>query len=251
MYGTRRAHDSWRARIGIVMPSTNTAFESWLPRAAPEGVSFHTARMPFSRDTSIADALTEMEQHERAAVERVMDCEPDALMFACTASSIVKGVEGDRALIEKLKAQTGIPCTTITEGILRAFAQLGARRICIGSPYPAALDEMERAFFSNAGLEVVSSHGLGLADPAEMCDVPPGEIYRFARSIWDPAADAMLLTCGAFRAQYVVAALEEDLKVPVVTSITATLWASLRLAGVIAPVLGYGRLLSEPGRPYA
>jgi maleate isomerase len=232
------------------MPSTNTAFESWLPRVAPDGVSFHTARMPLSRNTSIADALGEMEKHEHAAVERVLDCEPDALMFACTASSILKGVEGDRELIQKLKAQTGIPCTTITEGILRAFSQLGARRICIGSPYPAALDDKEREFFESAGLEVVSARGLGLTDPAEMCDVPPGEIYRFARSIWDPRADAMLLSCGAFRAQYVVAALEEDLKVPVVTSITATLWASLRLAGVMASVPGYGRILSEPGIPY-
>jgi len=206
--------------------------------------------MPLSRDTAITDALAEMEKHEHAAVQRVMDCEPDVLMFACTASSIVKGVRGDQELVAKLKAQTGVPCTTITEGILRAFSGLGVRRICIGSPYPPALDDMEREFFASAGLEIVRSQGLSLADPAEMCDVPPGEIYRFARSIWDPKAEAMLLSCGAFRAQYVVAALEEDLKIPVVTSITATLWASLRLAGVMASVPGYGRLLSEPGRPY-
>jgi maleate isomerase len=247
---SRRAHDGWRARIGIVTPSTNTAFESWLPRVAPEGVSFHTARMPLSRGTALTNALAEMEKHEDAAVQRVMDCEPDVLMFACTASSIVKGVKGDQELIKKLNKQTGVPCTTITEGILRAFSQLGVRRICIGSPYPPAIDEMEREFFSGAGLEIVKMQGLGLSDPAEMCDVPPGEIYRFARSIWDPAADALLLTCAAFRAQYVAAALEEDLKVPVVTSITATLWASLRLAGVMASMPGYGRILSEPGRPY-
>jgi maleate cis-trans isomerase len=232
------------------MPSTNTAFESWLPRVAPEGVSFHTARMPLSRGIPLAEALAEMEKHEHAAVQRVMDCEPDALLFACTASSIAKGIRGDQELIAMLQAQTGIPCTTITAGILQAFSHLGVRRISIGSPYPAALDEMESEFFSNAGLEVMGTRGLGIADPAEICDVPPGEIYRFARSVCDPNAQGLLLTCGAFRAQYVAAALEQDLNIPVVTSITATLWASLRLAGVMASVPGYGRLLSDPGRPY-
>lgn len=246
-----RAQDGWRARIGLVMPSTNTAFEGWLPRAAPEGVSFHFGRMPFSRSTSIENALEEMELEERAAVQRVMNCEPDALLYACTASSIVKGVEGDRALIAKLTAQTGVPCTSIAEAIVRAFGQLGTRRICIASPYPAKFDQMETDFFTGAGLEVVNVEGLDIADPADMCDVPPGEIYRFARSVWDPAADAMLVTCAAFRGQSVVAALEEDLGVPVVTSLTASLWAGLRIAGVMAPVLGYGALLSQQGRPYA
>lgn len=245
-----RAQDGWRARIGLVMPSTNTAFESWLPRVAPEGVSFHFGRMPFSRATSIESALESMENEESAAVQQVMDCEPDVLLFACTASSIVKGVDGDRALIKRLKEQTKVPCTTITDAIVRAFAQLGTRRICIASPYPAALDKLESEFFTAAGLEVVGIHGLDLNDPADMCDVDPGEIYRFARSVWNPNAEALLLSCGAFRGQSIVSALEQDLGVPVVTSITATLWAGLRLAGIMAPVPGFGVLLSQPGRCY-
>ncbi|WP_157221101.1 maleate cis-trans isomerase family protein [Flavisphingomonas formosensis] len=232
------------------MPSTNTAFEGWLPRVAPEGVSFHFGRMPFSRATSIENALEEMESEERAAVRRVMDCEPDALLYACTASSILKGVEGDRALIAKLREQTGVPCTTIAEAIVRAFERLGVSRICIASPYPAKFDRLESDFFNSAGLEVVDVHGLDLNDPADMCDVPPGEIYRFARSVWNPSADALLVTCAAFRGQSVVAALEEDLGVPVVTSLTASLWAGLRIAGVMTPVHGFGAILSQPGRPY-
>lgn len=250
MHGPRRTHDGWRARIGIVMPSSNTAFESWLPKAAPDGVSLHFARMAYSREEDIAAALEKMEQYEEAAVRQLMDCEPDVLLFACTASSITKGVAGDQALIARLQALSGIPCTTITDAIGAAFRQLGVQRICLGSPYPEALDRQEADFFREAGFDVMASHGLGLSDPAEMCDIPPAEIYRFARSIWNGNAQALLLSCGAFRAQYVAAALEADLGVPVVTSITATLWAGLRLAGVMEPVPGFGRLLSMPGRPF-
>jgi maleate isomerase len=43
----------------------------------------------------------------------------------------------------------------------------------------------------------------------------------------------------------VIQALEESLKVPVVTSNTVTLWGILRLLGVTEPIGGYGRLLSD------
>jgi maleate isomerase len=42
-----------------------------------------------------------------------------------------------------------------------------------------------------------------------------------------------------------VAALEQAIGKPVITSTQATLWHALRLAGVEDRVTGYGRLLSE------
>jgi maleate isomerase len=43
----------------------------------------------------------------------------------------------------------------------------------------------------------------------------------------------------------VVAALEADTGVPVVTSTTATLWKLLRMTGVEDRIEGYGRLLMD------
>ena len=32
MYGTARANDGYRARIGLIFPSVNTVIESWMPK---------------------------------------------------------------------------------------------------------------------------------------------------------------------------------------------------------------------------
>jgi len=242
MYGPKRAGDSWRARIGVVMPSTNTIFESWFPKVAPEGVSFHSSRMAFDASRSI-DGLEEMAKHEVEAAKLVSDCDPDVIMHACTASCLLKGRAADIELIQSIQSVTGVPCVTITDAILRAFDALNIRKICIASPYTRQMEEIERKFFEECSIEVDVAAGLNIQDPKEISDPTPGEIYRFGRSVFRKGADALLVTCGAFRAHHVVAALEDDLGVPVITSVTAPLWASLRLAGITAPIEGYGRLL--------
>jgi len=40
--------------------------------------------------------------------------------------------------------------------------------------------------------------------------------------------------------------LEQDLGKPAITSMQASLWQALRLAGLREPVTGFGRLLREP-----
>ena len=246
MYGHDRANDSWRARIGLVIPSTNTVLEAWMPRVVPDGVSLHTARMPFPRESSLA-ALEQMEKESGAALRLAADAELDALIYACTASTLTRGRAADLALIATMTGQTGVPCFTITDAIVRGLEHLGAKSVCIASPYPERMDAIERSFFEDCGYRVMAVEGLGITDSAELADPSPGEIYRFARSLWDPGADALLLTCAAFRGHHAVAALEADLGVPVLTSSTAALWEGLRLSGVMEPIAGYGRLLAEPG----
>ena len=48
-----------------------------------------------------------------------------------------------------------------------------------------------------------------------------------------------------FNSMPVIQALELALKVPVVSSNSATLWKILQIIGVEEPIWGYGRLLSD------
>jgi maleate isomerase/arylmalonate decarboxylase len=57
----------------------------------------------------------------------------------------------------------------------------------------------------------------------------------------------LLITCTDFPALPLIAPLEAELGVPVVTSNQATLWAALRRAGVHDVVSGAGRLLTCSG----
>ena len=66
-----------------------------------------------------------------------------------------------------------------------------------------------------------------------------------ALATWDPTADGVIIACLNFRSHPIIDALESRIGKPVVTSTQATLWHVLRLAGVDAPILGYGHLLRE------
>lgn len=244
MYGTVRANDGYRARIGLIFPSVNTVIEAWMPKLAPEGVTFHAARVPIAADTSV-QALTEMAKHDAAAARMLSDCEPDVIMYACTASTVVQGRDYDLRLMTELTEAAGVPCYTTTEAIVRALTAVEASRIVVVSPYPPEFDELEHKFFTECGFDVRDVRSFGIADNRELADPSPGEIYRLARAAARTDADAVLISCLAFRSHFVADQLEQDLGIPVVTSTTATFWAGLRLAGVSDSVPGYGRLLRD------
>ena len=75
--------------------------------------------------------------------------------------------------------------------------------------------------------------------------VPSDEVYRHARSVDRPEADAILISCTDFATLGVIPRLEDDLGKPVVTSNQATFWAALRAAGVDTRFDRYGELLRE------
>jgi len=138
----------------------------------------------------------------------------------------------------------GIPVITATSSILKAFGRLGLKKIVIAHPYPEEFDRWEMKYFSDSGIEVLASKGMGIVDVVELARPSPEQIYRFARAAWMPEADGLFISCLNFRAQAAIQALEHDLEKPVVTSSQATLWNILRTVGVHEKISGYGRLLS-------
>jgi maleate isomerase len=244
MYGTVRANDGYRARIGIIIPSVNTVVEGWMPKAVPDGVTLHIGRIPIANDTSV-EALTAMAEHEVATARMIATCEPDLIMYACTASTVVRGREYDLKLMDELGEASGVPCCTTTEAIVRALTAMEARRIAVVSPYPREIDELERKFLTECGFDVEVVCSFGIADNRELADPSPGEIYRLGREAGTADVDAVLISCLALRSHYIAGQLENDLGIPVITSTTATLWAGLRLAGINDTIPGYGRLLEQ------
>lgn len=234
-----------RARLGVVVPSVNTVVEPWFSHACPAGVNVHASRMLLDNALS-PEAIVRMDRAEGMhAVKQLASCRPHAVAYCCTASSIVQGLAYDRHLQAEIEAAAGVPATTATQAILAALERVGARRIVATSPYAKEIDDAEHAFFESAGVQVVSSACLGIRDAFELASPAPAEIVQLVRRAWHPGADAVLITCLNLWSHTVVAELETELGVPVVTSTQATLWRLLRLAGIADRLPGYGRLLAD------
>lgn len=238
-------NEGLRARIGVILPSVNTVVEPWFTRAAPGGVSVLASRMLLA-DKLSAEGIAEMDRTDgMRAIQQIASCRPSAVAYCCTASSVVQGHDYDAHLRETITRACGVPATTATHAILSALDVVGARRICVASPYVDAVDALEHAFFEGAGREILGTANLNIADSFRLAEPDAETLLGLGRRAWKDGAEALVLTCLNTRSHYVVEELEAELGKPVVTSTQATLWHLLRLCGIKDPIAGYGCLLRQ------
>lgn len=235
--------DGSRARIGLIVPSVNTVMEPWAARVLPEGISLHTARM-YMPDALTPEGVCAMDANEgMLAVNQLTNCFPAAVAYGCTASSMIQGLAYDAHLRQEITHKVGCPATTAAHAILTALKTVGAKRIVAVSPYTKAVDQAEHKFFEAAGLDVVGGACLGISDNFGLAAPTTERIVQLAYDGWHENAEALVITCLNLRSHTAIEALEQALGRPVITSTQATLWHSLRIAGIEDHIPGAGQLL--------
>ena len=233
----------WRGRAGLILTSSQVVTEPLFNQIAPRGIAFHATRV-FIGGTQPKDVLDSEKEMSRA-IREIVTTRPDCIMDCCTMAGMLRGVEGDRSFCAQTTQETGISFTSTVQAIDEALQTLKIRRLVVITPYPKEADEEEKRFLEQSGYEVINIQGLGAKSGREICSISPQQAYDFAKKVWDPGADALLASCMNFYATMVVQALEMELKVPVISSHTCTLWKILRMLKIDEPVYGYGRLLSD------
>ena len=230
-------------RIGLLVPSANTVAEPEFNRMVPDGIGVFAARMRNSR-ADVDDSRAMLRHVERAADE-LGSAQADVIAFACTASSFVAGVEGEIELRSRIERAGEARAVTTSGAVAGALRKLGVRRAAVATPYPDELNVLERQFLEDEGIQVPTVAGMGIVDAFSIGKVTPQETYEFARSVWRDDADGMFISCTNLRTIDVLARLEAELGVPVVSSNLATFRGCLRALGHRDPIEGYGRLLEE------
>jgi maleate cis-trans isomerase len=236
-----------RARIGLIIPSSNRLTEPQMQRYAPPGVQIHVTRlrMTGANHVPLADLMPRVVE----ATAALADARCDVIVFHCTASSMESGLSGERRLLEAMRgAHTGKVASTAT-ATLAAMRALDFQRVAVFSPYVAPTHAHELDFLQEAGLRIVGGRCLGLRGSDEYIDVTPAEWQRWVEAETPPAADGVFLSCTNIHAPDAIEPLERTLERPVVTSNQAVLWYSLRLCGLHDRVSELGRLFNLQDAP--
>ena len=237
--------DGWRARIGVIVPPSNTVNETEFNRLKPDGVTFHFTRSPLHRDPA-ADDFAEMMQDIDRACGDLATCAVDLVAYGCTSGSMA--CPADR-LLGRMREASGVEGISTAGAILAALNALGATQIAMATPYTEETNAHEAHYLEDHGIEVVAASGLGLNASLEKIQqisrVAPKAVFGHALAVDRPEAEALLICCTDFNTVDAIEPLEEKLDKPVVTSNTATLWASLRTLGIEDRIEGCGRLLRE------
>ena len=233
----------WRARIGVIVPPSNTTNETEFNRMKPEGISFHFTRSPIHRNPA-ADGFKTMIADLQSAVSDLKACNVDLMAYGCTAGSMACPQE---ILIGTMEKHGSVGAVSTAGSIIAALTALGITKIGMATPYSDETNEHEKEFLERHGFSVVKMAGLQLSGQIEQVSrVPPSEVYSHALSVDCPDAEAILICCTDFGTIDVIAGLEKKLGgKPVISSNTASFWHSLRKAGAKDKIPGYGKLLID------
>ena len=243
--GSREAPVARRAdfrRIGVLLPSSNSAQEPDFWRVLPNHMTQHVARMRLTRVE--ADSTLRIVEEIETESRKLADADVDVIVFAATAPSSRNGIGYDRELIARIEAASGKPATTASTALLEALRALSAKTIVLGAPWSDAINRTTAAFIEANGFAVLAQQALGLVDNLDIGLLDPQTAYDVGRRIDRPEADAVMLACGNWSTFAIIERLERDLGKPVLTTNQVSLWHALKIIGC-QPLNGLGVLLRD------
>jgi maleate isomerase len=212
-----------KARVGLIVPSSNTVAEVDFYRHLPAGATLHTARM-FLDEVTPEDELVMLDEHLPGALRDLATVRPDVVVFACTSAGTLRGNAWEEQLIARIAERTGARSVSVAAAVRRAIGVRGGKRLGVLTPYTQPLNDKIRASLKEDGLDVAVTHGLGICANLEIGAVEPERIAEVARARFAGAdIELLFVSCTNFRALEARERIEQELGLPVVTSNQAAL----------------------------
>jgi maleate isomerase len=241
----------WRAKIGVIVPATNTIAQPEYEALRPAWVTNHVTRMaPANRGTTLEDyrrSLMRGTDHVKAAMDLVIPSEPDMLLLGHSIDTFKDSVADAEAMREDLVAHAGgIPMTLPSLAFLAALKALKVRpRIAALTPYQEPGDEKVLKFFTAAGFEVVKLIGLKCKAPLEIASRPEPVIVEALKTLAQEDVDVIIEPGTNMPTGHIAAEAEKWLGKPVLACNTVTYWHALRSLGIEDRARGFGTLLEN------
>lgn len=234
----------WRGQIGAVTPTYLDNAGDWF-KVVPEGVNVVFATLGVE-EHSPEEFEKAQEIVEQAARGLVMLGVGVVVLGGSPLVTMAKG-EGTGGLARKLERETGIPVITGQEAADQALKILGIKRLLLVTPYKESLNQGMKNHLRGAGFEVLCLKSALCPGPKEMAELSPEVPHRLAREAFEQArdADGVYIPNPKWQTMDIIEPLEEELKIPVVTTVQASAWWGLKKLHINEARPGYGRLLQR------
>lgn len=249
-----------RARIGVVIPSTNTGVEYDLQKFILDGVTWHPSRFWIElrnwadevestgddTDTVFERFLEIMRGEIPIALRNVLSAEVSHIMLGMSAETFWGGEEGSILFEQGIREHIGdVGLTTGAAAVREALGCFGAKTLSVITPYPPVGDANVRQYFEEIGFEVRHVRGLNRPSATAIAETSIQEVLQAVRDVDDDGVDA-IVQCGTNLSTVdLFPTLEHTLQKPLIPINVATVWHALRACGVHDRITGRGRLLEE------
>jgi len=237
-------------RIAMLTPSSNTVLEpltNALLAPVAGQVSAHFGRFRVTQ-IALGDASDNQFAPEPIlqAADLLADAHPHVIAWNGTSASWL-GFDTDDRLCQAITARTGIPASSTIVALNKLLAALGVRRLGLVTPYTPDVQDRIAQNYRAAGIEVVSEAHCDISENFAFCRVPEDHIAQMCRDVAGARPDAIAIVCTNMRGPMIAPALEQELGLPILDSVSVTLWGCLGAVGVDPAQLSmHGRLFSVP-----
>jgi maleate isomerase len=240
----------YRAKFGVIVPSTNTVVEHDCALVRPQGITFHTGRIYVERpsiesDERFEELLGQIESALGTAIRDVLTCRPDYMVMGMSAETFWDGLEGNAGFEQRVRELTGLEVSTGATACRAGLERLGAKTIGVLSPYQPVADRQVTRFFEEAGFRVVGFKGLRCSTATSIAEVPEATLVDVLRELDRPEMDAIVQVGTNLSMVRLADEAERWLGKPVLAINATTLWHALRANGFDDQFGGFGVLLRE------
>lgn len=236
-----------RPRLGLIVLQADERIESDFRRLIPADTDLFVSRIASGREVT-PDTLAEMEARLPASAALLPQARAfDAIGYACTSGA---AQIGPAAVAAKLRR--GAETRAVTEpvsALVAACAALGLTRLAILSPYVAAVSERLRAVLAGQGVETPVFGSFEESEEARVARFAPESIRAAAVDLARTGGvDGLFLSCTNLDTLDIIAPLEAETGLPVLSSNLVLAWHLSRLAGVALRDLPAGARLAKACR---
>lgn len=244
----------YRLKLGVVTPSVNTVVQPEYDGMRPAWVTNHIARIhiPNSRadeSGNLDKVVTDIDQGVDDAVERVLSCEPGAVVLGVSIEAVYGDPRAGDAVQARLRARFGerlrlIHAGTAIPAALRALG-VDSGPVSLLTPYGPGAEPHLNSFMSSCGYELGTVAHLRCPTTVEIAHTPPDVIRAEVNRLAAAGARAIVQFGANLPMGRMAAQAEAALGIPVIAVNTATYWHALRTSGITDQASGFGRLMSD------
>ena len=231
--------------LGMIFPPLNYPVPPEAALLYPKGVKFLAEGVGLPRMTP--EGYDSVVPKIVPAAEKLAKRGATGISIMGTSLTFYKGAAFNQELIASVTKATGLPCTSMSNGIVEGLRAAGGKRVAVATAYTDVVNATLKRFLEESGFEVVIVKGLGVERFEDRAPVTHDELLNFSAGVWETAkkADTLLISCGALKTLDLIAPLEARCKVPVVSSTPHALMNAVRLVGLSGRAQGYGSVLEK------
>lgn len=234
-------------RLGVLTPSSNTSLEPLTTALAAvvPGCSAHFSRFKVTEISLSTQALGQFDDSKiLAAAELLADAKVDVIGWSGTAAGWM-GFDSDRRLVERIEARTGIRATTAVLALNELMSLRQISRLALVTPYTEDVQRRIVENYRDIGVDVVAERHLDITVNYDFALVEPQRLEQLMVEVAAARPQAITTFCTNLRAAPMAERIESRLDIPLLDTVSTTVWGMLRAVGSDPKVIqGWGQLFS-------